>query len=178
MDMCCTSSQGLTRRTALSVSLLPSKIMTQLGWQSWFSRDMLGQTKTKQTSSTTLQHNSPAQSQWILNQASMRIKIGTKVLGESLVALDKHLLDYKSKGHCTLPPKLSSVIKQIRSGSIFCVFPSVACILIGKDDEYKKTEKRMWKFWTPCTRTLSVFILLDHYFLSMWNRELCQWFVN
>ncbi len=83
------------------------------------------------------------ESQWILNQASMRIKIGTKVLGESLVALDKHLLNYKSKGHCTLPPKLSSVIKQFRSGSIFCVFPSVACILIGKDGEYKKTHVKI-----------------------------------
>ncbi len=41
----------------------------------------------------------------------------------------------------TLPPKLSSVIKKIRPGSIFCVFASVASILIGKDDEYEKTEK-------------------------------------
>ncbi len=35
----------------------------------------------------------------------------------------------------TLPPKLSSVIKKFRSGSIFCVFASVALILMGKDDE-------------------------------------------
>ncbi len=93
---------------------------------------------------TMLQHNSPAQSlSGSLIRPPWRIKIGTKVLGESLVALDKHLLDYKSKGHCTLPPKLLSAIKQFRSGSIFCVFPSVACILIGKDDEYKKTHVKI-----------------------------------
>ncbi len=33
--------------------------------------------------------------------------------------------------------------KEFGSGSIFCVFASVACILIGKDGEYEKTEKRM-----------------------------------
>ncbi len=32
-------------------------------------------------------------------------------------------------------PKLSFVIKKFGSGSIFCVFESVACILIGKDDK-------------------------------------------
>ncbi len=40
--------------------------------------------------------------------------------------------------------------KKIGSGSIFCVFASVACILIGKDEEYEKTEKRMRKFRTQC----------------------------
>ncbi len=35
--------------------------------------------------------------------------------------------------------------KKIGSGSIFCVFASVACILIGKDGEYEKTEKRVAK---------------------------------
>ncbi len=32
--------------------------------------------------------------------------------------------------------------KKFGSGSIFCVFASVACILIGKDGEYEKTEKK------------------------------------
>ncbi len=40
--------------------------------------------------------------------------------------------------------------KKFGSGSIFCVFASVACILIGKDGEYEKMEKRMRKFWTQC----------------------------
>ncbi len=31
--------------------------------------------------------------------------------------------------------------KKFGSGSIFCVFASVACILIGKDGEYEKTGK-------------------------------------
>ncbi len=31
--------------------------------------------------------------------------------------------------------------KKIGSGSIFCVFASVACILIGKDGEYEKNGK-------------------------------------
>ncbi len=39
----------------------------------------------------------------------------------------------------TLPPKLSSVKKTFGSGSIFCVFASIACNLIGKDREYGKT---------------------------------------
>ncbi len=39
--------------------------------------------------------------------------------------------------------------KEIGSGWIFCVFASLASILIGKDDEYeKKTEKRMQRFRT------------------------------
>ncbi len=37
----------------------------------------------------------------------------------------------------TLRTKLSSVINFLGSGSIFCVFASVASILIGKDDEYE-----------------------------------------
>ncbi len=36
--------------------------------------------------------------------------------------------------------------KEFGSGSIFCVFASVACILIGKDGEYEKNEKRMRNF--------------------------------
>ncbi len=44
----------------------------------------------------------------------------------------------------TLPPKLSSVIKKIGSGSFFCVFASVACILKGKAEEYE----------TQCAMTL------------------------
>ncbi len=42
------------------------------------------------------------------------------------------------------------------SGSIFCVFASVACILIGKDGEYEKTEKRMRKFRTQCAMAFRV----------------------
>ncbi len=38
----------------------------------------------------------------------------------------------------TLPPKQSSVIQKFGSGSIFCVFASVASIFIGKDGEYEK----------------------------------------
>ncbi len=33
--------------------------------------------------------------------------------------------------------------KKIGSGLIFGIFASVACILIGKDEEYEKMEKRM-----------------------------------
>ncbi len=39
------------------------------------------------------------------------------------------------KGLCTLGPK------KFGAGSIFCVFASVACILIGKDEEYEKNGK-------------------------------------
>ncbi len=49
--------------------------------------------------------------------------------------------------------------KKIGSGSIFCVFASVACILIGKDGEYEKTEKRTRKFQTQCAMAFS----LAHY---------------
>ncbi len=35
--------------------------------------------------------------------------------------------------------------KKFGSGSIFCVFASVACILIGKDEEYE--EKRLSMQW-------------------------------
>jgi len=53
--------------------------------------------------------------------------------------------------HCvnhvyTLPPKLSSVIKK-GSGSIFCIYASVASILIGNDeyenDKYEKTHTKI-----------------------------------
>ncbi len=33
--------------------------------------------------------------------------------------------------------------KKIGSGSIFCVFTSVACILIGKDEEYGKMHTKI-----------------------------------
>ncbi len=68
------------------------------------------------------------------------------------------ILQFYSKGLCTLPPKLSSIKKnkKIGSGSIFCVFASVVCILIGKDEEYEKTEKRMRKFQTQCAIALKV----------------------
>ncbi len=46
--------------------------------------------------------------------------------------------------------------KKIGSVSIFCVFASIACILIGKDEEYEKTEKRTWKFRTRCAMTLKL----------------------
>ncbi len=42
------------------------------------------------------------------------------------------------------------------SGSIFCVFAPVACILIEKDEEYERMEKRMREFLTLCAMTLSV----------------------
>ncbi len=46
--------------------------------------------------------------------------------------------------------------KKFGSGSIFCVFASVACILIGKDGEYeKKRKKRMRKFRTQCEMALT-----------------------
>ncbi len=51
--------------------------------------------------------------------------------------------------------------KKFGSGSIFCLFASVACILIGKDGEYEKTEKRMRKFQTQCAMAFRVFILTD-----------------
>ncbi len=41
--------------------------------------------------------------------------------------------------------------KKFGSGSIFCVFASVACILIGKDEEY---EKRKRKFRNQCAMAL------------------------
>ncbi len=51
--------------------------------------------------------------------------------------------------------------KQFGSGSIFCVFASVACILIGKDGEYEKTEKRMRNsVWTQCAMTFTLKMLL------------------
>ncbi len=46
----------------------------------------------------------------------------------------------------TLPLKRSSVIKQFRSGSIFCIFASIACILIGKDEEYEKIKNARENF--------------------------------
>ncbi len=45
--------------------------------------------------------------------------------------------------------------KKFGSGSIFCIFTSVACILIGKDGEYEKMEKRMRKFRTQCAMALT-----------------------
>ncbi len=44
--------------------------------------------------------------------------------------------------------------KKFGSASIVCVFASVAFILIWKDEEYGKTEKRMRKFRTPCAMAL------------------------
>ncbi len=57
----------------------------------------------------------------------------------------------KSEGHCT-PSSLTITFahclrnvclskKKIGSGLIFRVFPSVACFLIGKDEEYEKKRK-------------------------------------
>ncbi len=51
-------------------------------------------------------------------------------------------------------------LKKFRSGSIFCVFASVACILIGKDGEYERTEKRMRKFRTQCAMALRSIVSL------------------
>ncbi len=55
-----------------------------------------------------------------------------------------------------LPPKLSSVIKKCVSGSIFCVFASVASILIGKDDEYEKKIKTHMKLSDSVCKDLKV----------------------
>ncbi len=41
----------------------------------------------------------------------------------------------------TLPRKFHHHKKKIGSGLIFCIFASVANILIGKEDEYEKMEK-------------------------------------
>ncbi len=46
--------------------------------------------------------------------------------------------------------------KKVRLGSIFCIFNSIACILIGKDGEYKK---HMRKFRTQCAMTFKMFML-------------------
>ncbi len=54
----------------------------------------------------------------------------------------------------TLSPKLLSVIKKLGSGSIFCVFTSVASILIWKDDEYKTWCARTFTFNIGCGRLL------------------------
>ncbi len=54
--------------------------------------------------------------------------------------------------------------KKFRSGSIFCVFTSVASILIGKDDKYKKkTEKRMRNFRTQCAMDLKCYQYIIHW---------------
>ncbi len=36
--------------------------------------------------------------------------------------------------------------KKFRSGLIFCIFTYVASILIGKDDEYVKKQKRKYTY--------------------------------
>ncbi len=40
----------------------------------------------------------------------------------------------------------------------FFFFASVACILIGKDDEYEKMENRIRTFWTRCAMTFLIYI--------------------
>ncbi len=55
--------------------------------------------------------------------------------------------------------------KKFGSGSIFCVFASVACILIGKDEEYEKTEKRMRQFRTQCAMAFRLTTLTLKYIL-------------
>ncbi len=47
------------------------------------------------------------------------------------------------------------------SVSIFCVFASVAFILIGKDEEYEKTAKRMRKFQTQSAMAFRLNTQLD-----------------
>ncbi len=46
--------------------------------------------------------------------------------------------------------------KKFGSGSIFCVFASVACILDRKGWRIRKTEKRMRKFRTPCAMAFTL----------------------
>ncbi len=143
----------------------------------------------------------------------MRIKIGTKVWGQRLVAFYKDLLNYKSKGHCTLSPKCSHAFFRF---FVFLILSHQnACY--GYENAENRTwseffydgrkfqrqcvnvidttwghiyfltyENFRWKLRTQCAMTLRViffyyyFSLLFHYhyFLSMYNRELCQWFVN
>ncbi len=71
---------------------------------------------------------------------------------------------------CTLPPKLSSLKKKIGSGSIFCVFASVACILIGKDGEYKKNGKTHAKILDSVCNGLKS-CLFEH-------SSCCGWVIN
>ncbi len=47
--------------------------------------------------------------------------------------------------------------KKIGSGLIFCVFASVACILIGKNEE-----KRKRKFRTQCVMTFTLVYTVSH----------------
>ncbi len=49
---------------------------------------------------------------------------------------------------------------KIGSGSIFCVFASVACILIGRDGEYEKTEKRIAKISDSVCKDLNCSMVL------------------
>ncbi len=60
--------------------------------------------------------------------------------------------------------------KQIGPGSIFCVFASVARILIGKDDEY---EKRICNICNQCARTFTEQLTSNtvsaQIFLALWT---------
>ncbi len=69
----------------------------------------------------------------------------------------------------TLSPKLSSITNIFGSGSIFCVFASVASILIGKYDEYKK-KNCIRKFRTQYARTLR----LRLYHLQLLSRHVAE----
>ncbi len=80
---------------------------------------------------------------WILKQV-----IAYRVWNFSLKFL--HVKNINTTSRCvnhvyTLPPKLSSIIKKFGSGLIFCVFASVASILIRKNDEYGKKKKMYTK---------------------------------
>ncbi len=63
----------------------------------------------------------------------------TEILVRSFRTLKINTTSCRVNHVYTLPPKLSSVIKKLGPGSIFCVFASVASILI----EYGKKEKRI-----------------------------------
>ncbi len=49
--------------------------------------------------------------------------------------------------------------EKIGKALIFCIFGCIACILIAKDEEYEKTEKRMQTFRTQCAMIITVMFL-------------------
>ncbi len=69
--------------------------------------------------------------------------------------------------------------KKIRIRFIFCVFASVACILIGKDGEYEKTEKKHEKIWTQCAMAFSLQLILNRLQQTcMIQRAVCWFFLK
>ncbi len=75
-----------------------------------------------------------------------------EILDESKI-LVQNFCTLKNKYGLMLSITLHTASETFDSGSIFCVFTSVASILIGKDDEYEK------KIQTPCARTFTLFLM-------------------